>query len=243
MSAEAILSVHDLDAFYGDSQALFGVNLKVNRGQVVAIIGANGAGKSTLFKAICGLLPVRKDGVVFDGRSMGGVPAHKISHAGVAMVPEGRRLFGSLSVRENLEMGAYSRRPGGWNLERVFDLFPVLKERASQAPTTLSGGQQQMVAIGRALMSNPELLILDEVSLGLAPIIVREVYSVLPKLVQAGITVLLVEQDVMLAQSKSQHLYCLQEGRITLDGASEDITREQISQAYFGAHETSASHA
>lgn len=238
MSAEEILSVHDLDAFYGDSQALFGVNLKVRKGQVVAIIGANGAGKSTLFKAICGLLPVRKDGVVFGGRPIGGVPAHKVAHAGVAMVPEGRRLFGSLSVRENLEMGSYSRRQGGWDIERVFELFPVLKERANQAPMTLSGGQQQMVAIGRALMSNPDLLILDEVSLGLAPLVIREVYEVLPKLVQTGITVLLVEQDVMLARSKSQHLYCLQEGRVTLDGPSEDVTRERISQAYFGSHTT-----
>lgn len=236
MNSDELLSVHNLDAFYGDSQALFGVNLQVNRGELVAIIGANGAGKSTLFKSICGLLPVRKDGVLFEGKPIGGTPAHLIAHSGIAMVPEGRRLFASLSVRENVEMGAYSKRKGDWNIDRVFDLFPVLKERANQAPMSLSGGQQQMVAIARALMSNPTLLILDELSLGLAPVVIREVYQVLPKLIAAGITVLLVEQDVVLAQNSSQRLYCLQEGRVTLAGVSSDIGRDQISAAYFGTH-------
>lgn len=242
MNANNVLSIDALDAHYGDFQALFGVSIQVNPQQIVAIVGANGAGKSTLFHSICGLLPVRQHGVNFKGQPIGGQPAHEIARAGIAMVPEGRRLFSSLSVKENLKMGAYARRDGAWDLDRVFDLFPVLEERANQDPMSLSGGQQQMVAIGRALMSNPELLILDEVSLGLAPVIVREVYEVLPKLIASGMTVLLVEQDVALAMQSSQYLYCMQEGRITLGGSTQSMTREQISEAYFGTKKNKVSH-
>ena len=242
MNANNVLSIDALDAHYGDFQALFGVSIQVNPQQIVAIVGANGAGKSTLFHSICGLLPVRQHGVNFKGQPIGGQPAHEIARAGIAMVPEGRRLFSSLSVKENLEMGAYARRHGAWDLDRVFDLFPVLEERANQDPMSLSGGQQQMVAIGRALMSNPELLILDEVSLGLAPVIAREVYEVLPKLITSGMTVLLVEQDVALAMQRSHYLYCMQEGRITLGGSTQSMTREQISEAYFGTNKNKVSH-
>lgn len=231
-----LLAVERLDASYGDFQALFGVNLEVQEGEVVAVIGANGAGKSTLFKAITGLVPVAREAVRLRGESIGGRPAHEIVKAGIAMVPEGRRLFPSLSVEENLRLGAYGRRQGPWTIARVFDLFPVLAERRRHAATALSGGQQQMVAIGRALMGNPALLICDELSLGLAPVVVREIYEAIPKLGAEGITVVVVEQDVALAQRSSRRLYCMQEGRVTLTGASDALKREQISAAYFGPH-------
>ncbi len=231
-----LLAVHGLKAFYGDFQALFGVDLEVKEGEIVAVIGANGAGKSTLFKAITGLLHVSRDSVVLCGKPIGGQPAHEIVRAGIAMVPEGRRLFSSLSVEENLRLGGYRRRSGPWNLARVFDLFPILAEVRKRPATALSGGQQQMVAIGRALMSNPQILICDEISLGLAPVVVREIYEAIPKLAADGITTVVVEQDVMLAQRTSQRLYCLQDGRTTLCGDSATISREQIARAYFGAH-------
>ena len=229
-----LLSTHNLQAFYGDFQALFGIDFEIERGEIVAVIGANGAGKSTFLKTVCGLLKAAREAVSFDGEPIGGLQPGKIVQRGIAMVPEGRRLFASLSVEENLLMGAYARRAGPWNLEAVYDLFPILEEKRTTPSTALSGGQQQMVAIGRALMSNPRLLICDEISLGLAPIVVKEIYNALPRVCAGGLTVIVVEQDVGMAQLVSTRLYCMQEGRVTLSGPSGDLTREQISQAYFG---------
>jgi branched-chain amino acid transport system ATP-binding protein len=230
----ALLETHGLQSFYGDFQALFGIDFEITHGEIVAVIGANGAGKSTFLKTIAGLLKARRDAVTFEGEPIGGMPAGKIVQRGLALVPEGRRLFPSLSVEENLLMGAYTRRPGPWNLESVYGLFPILKEKRHNPGTSLSGGQQQMVAIGRALMSNPKLLICDEISLGLAPIVVKEIYDALPSVCAGGLTVIIVEQDVGVAKRVSSRLYCLQEGRVTLTGPSSALTREQISQAYFG---------
>lgn len=230
----ALLETRGLESFYGDFQALFGIDFEIAQGEIVAIIGANGAGKSTFLKTVAGLLKAKRDAVAFEGEPIGGMPAGKIVQRGVALVPEGRRLFPSLSVEENLLMGAYTRRAGPWNLDSVYGLFPILEEKRRNPGTALSGGQQQMVAIGRALMSNPKLLICDEISLGLAPIVVKEIYDALPSVCAGGLTVIIVEQDVSVAQRVSNRLYCLQEGRVTLSGASQTLSREQISQAYFG---------
>lgn len=230
----ALLATRGLTAFYGDFQALFGIDVEVHAGETVAVIGANGAGKSTFLKAVTGLLKVPSDAVQFNGNAIGGTAPGRIAAAGIAMVPEGRRLFPSLSVEENLLIGAYTKRPGPWNLEAVYRLFPVLKERRNHPGTALSGGQQQMVAIGRALMSNPSLLICDEISLGLAPIVVKEIYDAMPVIITDGMSLIVVEQDVGTAQRVSDRLYCMQEGRISLNGKSQEMTREQISKAYFG---------
>jgi branched-chain amino acid transport system ATP-binding protein len=228
------LEVAGLQAFYGDFQALFGVDLSVAAGEVVAVIGANGAGKSTLLKSVVGLLAAPRDAIRLDGEPIGGRPPGEIARLGIAMVPEGRRLFPSLSVEENLLMGAYAGRRGRWSLEAVYGLFPILRERRRHAGTALSGGQQQMVAIGRALMGNPRLLICDELSLGLAPVVVREIYESLPHIRGDGLTLVVVEQDVATAQRVSDRLYCLQEGRVSLAARSSECTREQVSRAYFG---------
>lgn len=232
---DPLLAVSHLDAFYGDFQALFDLSLDVAEGEVVAIIGANGAGKSTLLKTIAGQMSATASSVRFAGEDVGGVPAHQLLRRGIALVPEGRRLFSSLSVEENLLIGGHYARKGPWSLERVYQLFPVLKERRHQRSTSLSGGQQQMVAIGRALMSNPRLLLCDEISLGLAPIIVREIYERLPQITGDGMSLIIVEQDVVQALKASRRVYCLQEGRVTLEGESQSISREAIAAAYFGA--------
>jgi branched-chain amino acid transport system ATP-binding protein len=232
---EPLLEVRALDAFYGDFQALFGVSLNVAPGEVVAVIGANGAGKSTLLKCIAGAIRSRSDAIRFDGQPIGAEPAFAVVARGIALVPEGRRLFPSLSVEENLLIGGQLGRPGPWNLRRIYELFPVLAERRHQPSTSLSGGQQQMVAIGRALMSNPRLLLCDEISLGLAPIVVREVYARLPQIVAEGSALIIVEQDIVQALKAANHVYCLQEGRVALTGPAGTLTREAISSAYFGA--------
>ena len=229
-----LLKTNKLEAFYGDFQALFGIDFEIHQGEVVAVIGANGAGKSTFLKTICGLLKSPRAAVVFDGQQIGGFAPGKIVQKGIAMVPEGRRLFPSLSVEENLLMGAYTKRPGPWDLASVYKLFPILEDKRRNSGTALSGGQQQIVAIGRALMSNPKLLICDEISLGLAPIVVKEIYHALPSICAGGLTVIIVEQDVGVAQQVSRRLYCFQEGRVTLTGASDKLTRAQSSEAYFG---------
>jgi len=234
-SKPALLSTHRLDAGYGDFQALFAVDLEVGEGEVVAVIGANGAGKSTLLKTVSGLIRAPREALRFAGEPIGGLRPGELARRGIAMVPEGRRLFPSLSVEENLLMGAQSGRRGPWNLGAVWRLFPMLRDRRAQPATSLSGGQQQMVAIGRALMANPRLLMCDEISLGLAPIVVKEIYDALPAIVAGGLTLVVVEQDVGLARLVSHRLYCLQEGRVTLRGASAEVTREDISRAYFGA--------
>jgi branched-chain amino acid transport system ATP-binding protein len=234
MSEPPLLAVRDLDAFYGDFQALFGLSMEVKAGEAVAVIGANGAGKSALLKSIAGLLPARADAIAFDGKRIGGMPAHAVAARGIALVPEGRGLFASLSVEENLLIGGQLKRPGPWNLQRIYELFPALGERRRLPSTALSGGQQQMVAISRGLMSNPRLLLCDEISLGLAPIVVRDIYARLLAILGEGISLVLVEQDVVQALKATQRVYCLQEGRVALAGAAKDLTREAIAAAYFG---------
>jgi branched-chain amino acid transport system ATP-binding protein len=232
---DPLLEVRALDAFYGDFQALFGVSMTVAPGEVVAVIGANGAGKSTLLNAIAGMIRSRPDAIRFEGVPIGDQPAHAVVTRGIALVPEGRRLFPSLSVEENLLIGAQVDRAGPWNLNRVYQLFPVLAERRHLPSTTLSGGQQQIVAIARALMSNPKLLLCDEISLGLAPIVIREIYARLPSIVSEGCSLVIVEQDIVQALAAARYVYCLQEGRVALTGAAATLTREAISAAYFGA--------
>jgi branched-chain amino acid transport system ATP-binding protein len=229
-----LLSVTGLEAFYGDFQALFGVSLDVPEGKVVSIIGANGAGKSTLLKSIAGLIAVRPDSIRFDGAEIGGAPAFRTVARGIALVPEGRRLFPSLSVEENLIIGGKVGRPGHWRLPKIYELFPALHERRDHPATSLSGGQQQMVAIGRALMSNPRLLLCDELSLGLAPIIVRGIYAQLRDIIRVGTSAIIVEQDIGQALRIADHVYCMQEGRIALEGPAGSLTREAITAAYFG---------
>ena len=230
----ALLQTHALTAFYGDAQALFGVDFEVHEGEMVAIIGANGAGKSTFMKALTGLVSTQTQQITWKGQSIGGLAPSDIVKRGIALVPEGRRLFPSLNVEENLLMGASAGRKGEWNLQRVFALFPILKEKRLQPSTSLSGGQQQMVAIGRALMSNPAVLLCDELSLGLAPIVIKEIYAAMPLICAQGMTAVIVEQDVSKAKEVSSRLYCFQEGQVSLHGASSSLTQEQISKAYFG---------
>lgn len=232
--SDSILKIQNLKAYYGDFQALFGIDCEVNQGEIIAIIGANGAGKTTLMRAITGLLKSEPDMVQWRGSPIGALRADQVARLGIAMVPEGRQLFPSLSVEENLKIGGQVGRSGTWNLEAVFELFPILKERRNVPSTALSGGQQQMVAIGRALMSNPDLILFDEISLGLAPIIIKTIYDALPNIVGDGMTSIIVEQDIAKALSVSDRVYCLQEGRVSLEGDVKSISREEISNAYFG---------
>ena len=231
---DTLLSLQALNAHYGDFQALYGVNLKVEPGEVVAVIGANGAGKTTMLRSIAGLLRNAPEAIRWKGQPIGALRADQVAALGIALVPEGRLLFPSLSVEENLIIGGQLGRKGPWSLQRVYDLFPTLKERRHQQSTSLSGGQQQMVAIGRALMANPELVLMDEISLGLAPVIIRQIYEALPGIVGEGLTAVIVEQDIAKALSVSQRIYCLQEGRISLEGQSQTVPREEITRAYFG---------
>jgi branched-chain amino acid transport system ATP-binding protein len=232
--AERALVVDSLEVFYAEFQALFGVSLEINAGETVAIIGANGAGKTTLLRTIAGALAPRRGQVMFRGDKISGSPAYRLCRRGISLVPEGRRIFPSLTVRENLEIGAYAGRSGPWTLNRVYELFPVLRERALVLGTDLSGGQQQMLAIGRALMSNPDLILMDEISLGLAPLVVQELYRTVRQVVETGATVILVEQDVNRGLKAANRVYCLLEGKVSLEGRSADLSMQQISQAYFG---------
>ena len=232
---EPLLEVRALDAYYDDFQALFSVSLAVAPGEVVAVIGANGAGKSTLLKCIAGVIKCRRDAIVLGGGPIGDLPAHAVVARGIALVPEGRRLFPSLSLEENLLIGAHLGRPGPWSLARIYELFPALAERRRVPASALSGGEQQMVAIGRALMSNPSLLLCDELSLGLAPIVVRDLYARLPSIVAAGSSLVIVEQDIVAALAAARDVFCLQEGRVTLAGRSATLSHEAITAAYFGA--------
>lgn len=233
MSA-ALVEVSNLNAFYGDAQVLFDVNFRLGEGETIGILGANGAGKSTFMKSLTGLVKVDTNSIRLRGEAIGGNAAGEIVRKGIAMVPEGRRLFPSMSVEENLLMGGFAKRKGKWNLQEIYKLFPILKEKRNQPSTSLSGGQQQQVAIGRALMSNPDILLCDEISLGLAPVVIKDIYDSLPSITADGMTVVVVEQDVNLAQRCSQRLYCFQEGRVALEGKSSELSRDQISEAYFG---------
>ena len=229
-----LLEFDSVSCFYGDFQALFDVQLHVDEGERVAVIGANGAGKSTLLATVAGLLAPASGEVRFDGRPVGRLPTFRRVAAGISLVPEGRRIFPSLTVEENLLIGGYRRRRGPWTLRRIYDLFPALDELSGRWGGTLSGGEQQMCAIGRALMGNPRLILLDELSLGLAPRIIGTIYETLPTIAETGTTVMLVEQDVGRALAAASRAYCLLEGRISLHGPTADLTRERVVAAYFG---------
>jgi branched-chain amino acid transport system ATP-binding protein len=229
-----LLNVEAVDVFYGDFQALYGLSLSLAEGETLAVIGANGAGKSTLLKTIAGLMIPANGTVTFDGNDVTRLPGYKRVPLGIALTPEGRRIFPSLTVEENLKVGAHVRRPGPWNLETVFEAFPLVSDRRDRLGTNLSGGEQQAVAIGRALMSNPRVLMLDEVSLGLAPVVVEDIYKALPRIASQGTTVLVVEQDVNHALKVADRVQCLLEGRTVLEGPAGSLTRDQIATAYFG---------
>jgi len=230
----SLLRTRGLRAFYGDFQALFGIDVTVEEGETIAIIGANGAGKTTFLRAVAGALACGAGMVEFDDRPTGARSAHEMVRRGVAMVPEGRRLFPSLTVEENLLIGAYCGRAGRWTLPRIYELFPMLAERRGIAAMSLSGGQQQMAAIGRALMSNPRLLLCDELSLGLAPVVIRDIYVCLGAIAAEGTTLVIVEQDINRALDASARFYCFQEGRVALTAACRDFDRAAITSAYFG---------
>jgi branched-chain amino acid transport system ATP-binding protein len=232
--SEAVLDVEGLDVAYGDFQALFGVDLHVMKAETVSIIGANGAGKSTLLKAIAGLVPATNGSIRYRGQSLDGVAAHRRVAAGISLVPEGRRIFSSLTVDENIIIGAHSGRPGPWDKQRVLAAFPLLQQILRRNSEGLSGGERQTLAIGRALMANPDLVLLDEVSLGLAPIVVKQVYEAIPAIKAQGTTVLIVEQDVNQALAVADRFYCLLEGRIALAGVPGEVSKERITDAYFG---------
>lgn len=235
------LDVRGVSGGYGDFQALFSVDFEVVPGEVVALIGANGAGKSTLLNTVAGLLPVREGTVAFEGEDISNVPPHKLVRKGLALVPEGRRLFAGMSVEDNLLVAldqasmpvAHEAR---WTVKRLFGLFPVLADKRRTPVERLSGGQQQLVAIGRALMTQPRLLLCDELSLGLAPKVIREIYDRLPEIRSTGTAIVLVEQDIALAAASADRIYCLLEGRIALAGKASEISREEIAAAYFGVH-------
>lgn len=230
----ALLELESVDVHYGDFHAIHGVSLTLDEGETLAVMGANGAGKSTLLKAVSGLLGTSDGSVRFDGLDLARMAPHQRVAGGISLVPEGRRIFRSLTVKENLQVGAYSRRPGPWDLRSVFDAFPLLAERRNRAGAHLSGGEQQATAIGRALMANPRLLLLDEVSLGLAPVVVKDIYRALPSISSRGTTVLIVEQDVSQALAVADHVQCLLEGRTVLDAPAALVTRDQVASAYFG---------
>jgi branched-chain amino acid transport system ATP-binding protein len=230
----SLLTVSGLDVHYGDFQAIYGMDITVEEGKTLAVIGANGAGKSTLLKAIAGQVTPSAGQVTFDGQDITRTPAHKRVPLGIALTPEGRRIFKSLTVEENLLVGAHVKRKGPWNLKAVYDAFPLVADRRDRVGTHLSGGEQQAAAIGRALMSNPRLLLLDEVSLGLAPVVVEQIYAALPMITGNGTTVLVVEQDVNQSMKVADRVQCLLEGRTVLEGSPGELTRDQIATAYFG---------
>ncbi len=232
--AEPLLCVRGLKAGYGDFQALFGIDMELDSGQVLALIGANGAGKSTLLKAITGLVRCEAAMVRLKGLPIGGTRPDRIARRGLAMVPEGRRLFRSLTVEENLIIGGERATPGAWTLDRVYALFPVLREKRRSPGTSLSGGQQQMVAIGRALMANPQIILFDEISLGLAPVVIKDIYAAFPTIAATGIAAIVVEQDVSRALSIADRFVCLQEGKVSLAGLPSEHDRATITSAYFG---------
>lgn len=230
----AILELRGLNAGYGDFQALFDVSLTLPERGLLGLVGANGAGKSTLFKAILGQLPRERESVLFKGRPIGDMRTDAMLRLGIALVPEGRRLFPSLSVEENLRLAAERGRPGDWTLSRVYELFPILGEKRRAPSQALSGGQQQMVAIGRALIANPELILFDEISLGLAPIVVGDVYAALPSILASGIAAIVVEQDIERVRRMADTLVCLNEGRVVLSGPAASLSKAEITTAYFG---------
>ncbi|MEK6779755.1 MAG: ABC transporter ATP-binding protein [Candidatus Deferrimicrobiota bacterium] len=233
-----MLIIENINVYYGNLHALKGVSLQVGEGEIVSLIGANGAGKTTALRAVSGILAPRSGKILFKGRDIAGLPPHKIARLGVAHVPEGRGVFSNMSVRENLELGAYTRRPGRGvdeSMDRVFSLFPRLAERAGQLAGTLSGGEQQMLAIGRALVANPSLMLLDEPSMGLSPLLVEEIFRMITEVNRAGATILLVEQNASMALSVSRRAYVLEAGNIVLQGGTEDLRNDPgVQSAYLG---------
>ena len=233
-----MFEVKGIDVFYGDAQALYGLSLQVREGEVVTLVGANGAGKTTTLRAISGLRPVARGDIVFEGRSLLGEPAHRRAELGIALVPEGRDLWPQLTVRENLELGAYgkaARRHLSDSLERVYELFPVVKERSRQVAGSMSGGEQQMVAIARALMTRPRLLMFDEPSLGLAPVVVAQVFDTIQRLHAEGLTILLVEQNLKKALEMADRGYVVETGSISIQGTAADLLADPtIRSAYLG---------
>ena len=231
----SLLRVENLDILYGDFQAVRGVSLAVKEGLTVAIIGANGAGKSTLLNAIVGLHPQKRGTVIFDGKDVTQSRADAIARAGMTLVPEGRRLFGTLSVEDNLKVGAAAGRKGPWTLGEIYHLFPRIGELRHMPAASLSGGQQQMVAIGRALMTNPRILLCDEISLGLAPKVISDIYRCFEEIGASGVSIVVVEQNVAQACAAAQYAYCLLEGKVSLEGPTDDLSMEAITAAYFGS--------
>jgi len=229
-----VLRIESLDAHYGLFQALFGVTLSIAPGETVALIGSNGAGKTTLLRSLAGALRVRADSVLLDGEPVGGSTEREQLSRGIALVPEGRRLFASLTVQENMQLAATNGRRGAWSIERVLEAFPALRPLLSRPATALSGGQQQLVAIARALVCNPSFLLCDEVSLGLSPLVVDEVYRLLAIARRDGMAIVLVEQNVRRALIESDRYVCIQKGRVVLEGISASADRHAVAQAYFG---------
>jgi len=235
-----MLNVNDINVYYGNIQALKRISLEINEGEIVTLIGANGAGKSTLLKTISGLLKPKQGEILFKGNSIGGKPAQSIVKMGISHVPEGRRVFANMSIEENLELGAYLRKDKAGikqDIEKVYELFPRLLERQKQQAGTLSGGEQQMLAMGRALMAKPDLLLLDEPSMGLAPLLVKQIFSIVQEINNSGTTILLVEQNANLALSIANRAYVVETGRIVLSGQAEELTAsEEVKKAYLGGH-------
>ncbi len=234
---DPLLEVSGLRAGYGDFQALFDIDLHIDDGEAIAIIGSNGAGKTTLLRTLCGVVPASDGEVRFDGVDLLAVKPHRRVEHGVAMVPEGRRLFPSLSVRENLIIGGHTRRQtngDGWTVEGVLELFPMIERLLDRPSGQLSGGEKQAVAIGRSLISNPRLLLMDECSLGLAPAVVKDLYAAMPQIRSRGTSVLVVEQDITQALEVADRVYCFLEGRVALSGLPGELSREEITSAYFG---------
>ncbi|MFC8563272.1 ABC transporter ATP-binding protein [Peribacillus frigoritolerans] len=235
-----MLKIEDINVYYGNIQSLKGVSMEINEGEIVTLIGANGAGKSTLLKTISGLLKPKQGKVLFEGDSIGGKAAQAIVKLGISHVPEGRRVFANMTVAENLELGAYLRKDKAGihkDMEKVYELFPRLLERIKQQAGTLSGGEQQMLAMGRALMAKPRLLLLDEPSMGLAPLLVKQIFNIIQEISESGTTILLVEQNANLALSIADRAYVVETGRIVLSGNAEELTSsEEIKMAYLGGH-------
>ena len=236
--AETMLKIDNIHVYYGAIHALKGVSLEVRKGEIVTLIGANGAGKSTTLRTVSGLLAPKSGGISFLGENIAGMPAHEIVKHGISQVPEGRRIFAEMSVQENLEMGAFTRKDKAGvekDFEIVYNRFPRLKERRKQQAGTLSGGEQQMLAMGRALMSRPKLLLLDEPSMGLAPLLIKEIFSIIEDINHEGTTVLLVEQNANMALSIAHRAYVMETGRITLQGAAKELAAsEDVRKAYLG---------
>ncbi len=233
-----MLTINDINVFYGAIHAIKGVSLEVNEGEIVTLIGANGAGKSTILRTVSGLLKPKTGTIQFEGQEIAGMPAHEIVKTGISQVPEGRRIFAEMSVLENLELGAFTRKDKDGikaDMELVFNRFPRLKERIGQLAGTLSGGEQQMLAMGRALMSRPRLLLLDEPSMGLAPLLIKEIFAIIQDINKTGTTVLLVEQNANMALSIAHRAYVLETGRITLSGDAKELAAsDEVRKAYLG---------